>query len=163
MGVRVASYSNVLPKAERPGFTGWSIATVRPGWWTLAAVPPSIVRFLLVGAAGLTVNSGVFALLHAYGFSHAAARLCSLSLATLLTWQLNRRLTFVSKETSTFAELTRYGLVAAAAQGFNFSLFMTGCALLPQVPALGMLFFSAAITAAFSYASHRFFTFAGPG
>jgi putative flippase GtrA len=117
-------------------------------------------RFLAVGCGGLAVDATVFMLLSAQGVDKPFARAASLLAATLFTWVANRMFTFEGSGRSQRAELGRYGLVALGAQGFNYLLFLSLCAMAPQVHPLPLILVSAAAAAAFSYAGQRFFTFA---
>jgi putative flippase GtrA len=55
---------------------------------------PAPFRFLGVGAIGLTTDICVFTLLIGYRAAPLLMRLFSLARATLVTWRLNRALTF---------------------------------------------------------------------
>jgi putative flippase GtrA len=125
----------------------------------LAAEMKRGCRFLAVGVGGLAVDSAVFMALHTQSAPRPAARAISLAAATLVTWLLNRAFTFQASERSRRSELGRYGLVALGAQGFNYALFLSLGAMLPQVHPLPLILVSAAAAAVFSYAGQRFFTF----
>jgi putative flippase GtrA len=117
------------------------------------------VRFLAVGLGGLATDSLVFLLLHGEGAGKPTARAVSLICATLVTWTLNRLFTFAASGRSRRAELGRYGLVALGAQGFNYVLFLSLCAMAPHVPPIAFLLVSAVCATAFSYTGQRLFTF----
>jgi putative flippase GtrA len=117
-------------------------------------------RFLGVGCAGLATDSAIFTLLHGQGQGKAVARAVSLMIATLVTWGLNRAFTFRASGRTAGQELGRYGLVALGAQGFNYLLFLTLCAVSPGTAPIIMLLISAVCATAFSYSGQRFFTFA---
>jgi putative flippase GtrA len=116
-------------------------------------------RFLAVGCGGLATDSVVFLLLHGHGLGKPGARAVSLLAATGVTWTLNRVFTFGASGRSQRAELGRYGLVALGAQGFNYVLFLSLCAMAPHVPPLAFLLVSAICATGFSYTGQRFFTF----
>ncbi|HEY3697087.1 GtrA family protein [Phenylobacterium sp.] len=116
-------------------------------------------RFLAVGCGGLATDAGLFLLLHGQGLAKPGARAVSLMAAALVTWTLNRLFTFEASGRSRRAELGRYGLVALGAQGFNYVLFLSLCAMAPHVPPLAFLLASAVAATAFSYTGQRFFTF----
>jgi len=118
-------------------------------------------RFLAVGAGGLAVDSTVFMALHIQDTPRPVARAVSLLAASVVTWLANRAFTFEASGRSRKAEFGRYGLVALGAQGFNYVLFLSLGAMLPEVHPLPLILVSAAAAAVFSYAGQRFFTF-GP-
>jgi putative flippase GtrA len=126
---------------------------------TLAVELSRGARFLAVGLGGLATDSLVFLLLHGQGAGKPVARAVSLICATLVTWTLNRLFTFQSSGRSRRAELGRYGLVALGAQGFNYVLFLSLCAMAPHVPPIVFLFVSAVSATGFSYTGQRLFTF----
>ena len=128
-----------------------------PQW--LAAEVKRGCRFLAVGMGGLAVDSSVFMLLFSQGASRPAARASSLMVAGVVTWLLNRAVTFESSGRSRHAELGRYGLVALGAQGFNFVLFLSRSAMSPDIHPVALIGLSAAAAAVFSYTGQRFFTF----
>jgi putative flippase GtrA len=125
-------------------------------------IPQGLVRFLSVGMVGLATHTGVFTLLYRLGVAKSPAWFAGLALGTLVTWQLNRRLTFTASGRRRRAEVTRYALVTAVAQGVSFGVFHAVGAFAPAVPAPIALMIGAAIATLFSYSGQRFFTFAPP-
>ncbi len=119
-------------------------------------------RFLLVGFAGLACDATLFWTLAAAGAPEAAARLASLAAATLLTWLLNRRLTFAASGRTPPREAVRYGLVALGAQGLNLGLFLGLRSALPEVRPLVALVACAAVATLFSFTGHSLLTFGTP-
>ena len=125
----------------------------------LAERLPRAVRFLGVGGLGLITDLGVFTLLIAAWPHPLLARLVSLAAATLVTWRLNRALTFDQSGRHQADEAARYAAVTATAQGVSYAVFavlvLTVLARHPQVALLA----GAAIGALFSYNGHRLFAF----
>ena len=119
-----------------------------------------ISRFLAVGLAGLAVDSGVFSLLFSQGSGAAGARAVSLVVATLVTWTLNRHLTFESADRAPGREFAKYAGVAFAVQGFNYVLFLALVSFANNTHPLAWLVASAVVTAALSFTGHSLFTFA---
>jgi putative flippase GtrA len=117
----------------------------------LAEWLPRPLRFLGVGAIGLTVDLCVFTLL---------MRLFSLAAATLVTWRLNRALTFDRSGRHQGEEALRYAAVTAAAQGTSYAVFaalvLTVLGSLPQAA----IVIGAATGALVAYNGHRLFAFA---
>ncbi len=126
----------------------------------LAQPLPRPLRFLGVGGLGLTTDFCVFTILMGYAPRPLLVRLVSLALATLVTWRLNRALTFDDSGRHQGAEAARYGLVTAVSQGTSYAVFaalvLTVSAGLPQAA----LVIGAAIGAIVGYNGHRLFAFA---
>src|SRR5438270_1866009 len=81
---------------------------------------PRPLRFLGVGGIGLLTDLTVFTL--ALGIDHhpLVARVVSIAVATLVTWRLNRTVTFDPTGRQQSHEALRYALVTAVAQGTNY-------------------------------------------
>lgn len=116
-------------------------------------------RFLAVGCVGMAFDGLIFSVLSAGGASDALARLASLAAATGVTWQLNRRFTFVASGRRRHSEAMHYGLVALGVQGFNYGFFLALRSLVPALPALAALTFCAVVVAALSFAAQSLVTF----
>ncbi|MGH6674920.1 MAG: GtrA family protein, partial [Xanthobacteraceae bacterium] len=86
-------------------------------------VLPQPIRFFGVGGLGLVMDLAVFTSVVAYSVNPLAARLLSLAIATLVTWRLNRALTFDLSGRRPAEEALRYAAVAAAAQFVSYALF----------------------------------------
>ena len=125
----------------------------------LAERLPRAFRFIGVGALGLITDLGVFTYVIALWPHPLAARVVSLALATLVTWRLNRALTFDKSGRHQTEEAARYVAVAATAQGVSYAVFavlvLTVLARHPQVA----LLIGAGIAALFSYNGQRLFAF----
>ena len=126
----------------------------------LAARVPRPLRFIVVGGLGLVSDLGVFTLIAAYGHHPLAIRIVSLAVATVVTWRLNRALTFDNSRRAQHEEALRYALVTAVAQGTSYAVFatlvLTRLATLPQVALMCGAFVGAFV----SYNGHRLFAFA---
>jgi putative flippase GtrA len=121
----------------------------------------NLTRFLAVGTAGLVTDTLLFSILSNEGLSDAVARALSLTVATGVTWRLNRRFTFGQSERRQRFEGGLYAVVAFCAQGLNYAVFLTLRDMVPMLPAIGAILVSAAFAAAFSYSGQRFITFRG--
>jgi putative flippase GtrA len=124
--------------------------------------PKGLMAFLSVGVTGLAVHTGVFTVLFHLGVEKPLAWLCALAVATVLTWTLNRRLTFAASGRKRASEAFRYVLVTAVAQGVSFGVFLAAGRLAPWLPASLALIGGAVVATLFSYTGQRFFTFAAP-
>jgi putative flippase GtrA len=125
----------------------------------LAEWLPRPLRFLGVGAVGLTVDVCIFTILTGSQPRPLLMRLVSLGLATLVTWRLNRALTFDPSNRHPGEEAMRYAAVTAVAQGTSYAVFaalvLTAFAWLP----LAALFIGAVVGAVVGYNGHRLFAF----
>ena len=123
------------------------------------------VSFTGVGLIGLAVDAGVFTLLTgAFAWSMAPARAASVSGMVLVTWALNRAITFAQhRSRRRGAELVRYALVQALGLVLNLSVFwlcLRSSAALRQVPLLPLVF-GAAAGFAFNFVVMRTLVFRG--
>jgi putative flippase GtrA len=124
---------------------------------------PRPLRFLGVGGLGLTTDFCVFTILIGYEPRPLTMRVFSLAAATLVTWRLNRALTFDRSGRRQGEEAMRYAAVTAAAQGTSYAVFaaliLTVLGALPQAA----LLVGAAAGALIAYNGHRLFAFAPRG
>jgi putative flippase GtrA len=121
---------------------------------------PRPLRFLAVGSLGLLTDITVFTLILMHWPHPLLARVLSLGAATVVTWRLNRALTFDRSGHGQSQEALRYGAVTAAAQGTSYAVFAvltyTVFAWLPQAALLA----GAGVGTLISYNGHRLFAFA---
>jgi putative flippase GtrA len=140
---------------EMPGHAGSDHDPVR----RLFAVLPRPLRFLGVGGLGLITDLAVFTLIIAQTPHPLLARLVSLAIATLVTWRLNRSLTFDRSGRRTADEAMRYAAVAASAQAVSYAVFaalvVTALDALPQLAVIA----GAACGALVSYSGQALFAF----
>ena len=125
-------------------------------------VPPlvwRILRFLMVGLAGLAVDASLFHWLYGSGAIAPVARAISLVIATLVTWSLNRTFTFAPSGHRPMHEALRYGGVALVAQGFNYLMFLFLLHVTGAAHPLRMLVATAVMTAALSFTGQSLFAF----
>lgn len=126
----------------------------------LIALVPRPLRFLGVGAVGLVTDLTVFTVIPAHVQHPLLVRLISLAVATVVTWRLNRALTFDRSGRHQADEALRYAAVTAVAQGTSYGVFaalvLTVMRSYPQAAAI----IGAAVAAIVSYNGHRLFAFA---
>lgn len=126
----------------------------------LAEYLPRPLRFLGVGGIGLTTDLCLFTILIDYAPRPLLMRLFSLAAATLVTWRLNRALTFDRSGRHPGEEAMRYAAVTAASQGTSYTVFailvLTAFAAMPQAA----LLIGAVAGALIAYNGHRLFAFA---
>lgn len=83
-----------------------------------------LLRFLTFGGLGFVVDAGTLVTLHdGFGVGPYSARCVAILLATLLTWRLNRALTFGASRHGQAGEGLRYAFVAAVAAGVNWLVY----------------------------------------
>lgn len=120
---------------------------------------PRPIRFLGVGGLGLVTDLAVFTAVIEHGVPPLAARLVSLAVATLITWRLNRALTFEHSGRRPADEAMRYATVAALAQGVSYAIFavlvFTAFRTIPQLAVL----FGAVAGTFVSYSGQALFAF----
>ncbi len=119
---------------------------------------PRPFRFIGVGSLGLVSDFGVFTAGMMMLDRPLLVRLVSIALATLVTWRLNRALTFDASGRQPYKEAMRYATVTAVAQGISYLIFAV-LVLTALAPHLALLVGSGT-AAFFSYFGHRLFAFA---
>ena len=140
------------------GVTPASAADYDPVRKLIAFLPRSL-RFVGVGGLGLLIDLAIFTLIIAHAPHPLLARLVSLAAATLVTWRLNRALTFDRSGRRPADEAMRYAAVAATAQGVSYTVFavlvVTVFAAIPQLAVVA----GAAAGAFVSYNGQALFAF----
>lgn len=121
---------------------------------------PRPFRFLGVGGIGLATDLTIFTLVLMGGTHPLLARVVSLGFATVVTWRLNRLLTFDRSGRDQRDEALRYAGVTALAQSTSYAVFtvlvLTVFRALPQAAVVA----GAAVGALVSYNGHRLVSFA---
>ncbi len=129
----------------------------------LAERLPRPFSFLGVGALGLITDVGVFTAISTRFEHPLVVRLISLAAATLVTWRLNRALTFDRTGRRQHEEAMRYAIVTAVAQGVSYAVFAAlVLSVLHWFPQAALVA-GAAVAAVLSYFGHRLFAFAPHG
>ena len=125
----------------------------------LVAVLPRPVRFLGVGGLGLITDLAIFTLIVMHAPHPLLARLVSLTVATIVTWRLNRALTFDHSGRRPADEAIRYATVAAAAQATSYIVFAAlVVTVLSAIPQFAVII-GAATGALVSYSGQTLFAF----
>jgi putative flippase GtrA len=121
---------------------------------------PRPLRFIAVGCIGLATDLCMFTLITAFIPYPLAVRVVSLVVATLVTWRLNRAITFARSHRAQHEEAVRYAIVTAVAQGTSYAIFATlVLTVLGWLPHAALMC-GAAAGAIVSYNGHRLFAFA---
>jgi putative flippase GtrA len=124
-----------------------------------AEMLPRWMRFIGVGGLGLITDLGVLTIVMSFGPHPLVARIVSLAAATLVTWRLNRALTFDRSDRHQSDESSRYVVVTIVAQGTSYTIFAAlVLSVLRSVPQAALLI-GAAAAAVISYNGHRLFVF----
>ncbi len=114
----------------------------------------------MVGSFGLITDVGFFTLFFAYGMHPLIARAFSLAIATLVTWRLNRHLTFADSGRHQADEAVRYAIVAAVAQGTGYVIFAAlALTVFSKIPQIAIVIGAIAVTL-LSYNGQRLIAFA---
>ena len=121
---------------------------------------PRPLRFLGVGAIGLSVDLAVFTAIPDHADHPLAVRLFAIAVATLVTWRLNRALTFNASGRRQHAEAARYVVVTTLAQGTSYALFAFLVLHMFSFPPQAATVIGAAVGAIVSYYGHRLYAFA---
>jgi putative flippase GtrA len=125
----------------------------------LFEIVPRPMRFLGVGAIGLITDLAVFTDVLGHGLHPLLARLVSLAIATVVTWRLNRALTFDRSGHHPTHEALRYAAVTGVAQGLSYLTFaVLVCTVFASAPQVAVIV-GAALAAIFSYKGQALFTF----
>lgn len=113
------------------------------------------LRFAVVGGVGFLADAGALALLlAATPLGPLPARILSIAFAMLVTWLLNRTITFGRGRRSVVAEGARYGGVAVAVAGFNYALYSALVLGLPGFPPIAAVALSSAAAMALSFVGY---------
>ncbi|GGH07892.1 hypothetical protein GCM10007036_03080 [Alsobacter metallidurans] len=116
-------------------------------------------KFLSVGVVGLAVDASIFSALDHAHVAPELSRALSLLAATMVTWRLNRSVTFAASGRRQVAEAVRYAAVALMAQGFSYAVFLSIVYSVPTLPRLFALLAGAGLAAFAGFAGHRFYAF----
>ena len=119
--------------------------------------------FLLAGLAALATDAAILTLFtDVVGASPYLARLFSIMIAMVVSWQLNRRITFAIRTPSTLHEFARFAAVSWGAQVINYGTFAALITWLPTLWPVWALIAGAALAMFASYAGYRFGVFPKP-
>lgn len=122
-----------------------------------------VARFLLAGLAGFTADALLLsALVGGFDWSPYSARVLSVSIALIITWHLNRTLTFRDRSSERLGpEFGRYVLVQAGGVLVNygaFSVFVTLSSHATRWPVLALVP-AAAMAMGFTYVGMHYYAF----
>jgi putative flippase GtrA len=116
--------------------------------------------FLLAGTAAYLVDSAVLMLLsHGLGLPVLVARLVAISVAMVVSWLINRRITFAAVEGASLHEFARFAAVSWTAAALNYVIFAGLIVFLPGLHPVLAIAIASLFAMALSYAGMRFRVF----
>ena len=119
--------------------------------------------FILAGASAFAVDALVLLLLTGWGLSPLLARPCGISLAMIVSWWINRTVTFASTSSPSVGEFARFAAVAWFAQAVNYAIFAAVLLVRPATAPLVALIVACFIAMFVSYAGYRYGVFSDKG
>ncbi|NQY39146.1 MAG: GtrA family protein [Henriciella sp.] len=120
---------------------------------------PQFGRFAIVGGLGFLVDSCfTLALIHR-GIDPYTARVFSIALAMMVTWRLNRALTFETRGSDQAAEGFRYFTVAMIAAVLNYAIYAGLLLSIPALPPLLAIIIAIGSVTMLSFAGYRHLVF----
>ena len=133
-----------------------------------AAINKGLVRhyggFVLAGVCALATDTAMLALLtRGAGLSPFVARPFGIAVAMVVSWLINRTITFSSPNRPSFVEFSKFAGVSFTSQVVNYSVFAGLLLAFPKlVPELA-LFLACFVSMFVSYAGFRFGVFGAAG
>ena len=118
-------------------------------------------RFAVVGGLGFVVDAGLTVTLIQAGMDPFSARLIAIALAMLVTWRLNRALTFGASATSQKTEGLRYSAVAVTAATINYASYVALILIIPAIMPVLAIALATGLSMSVSYLGYAHFAFRG--
>ena len=109
--------------------------------------------FCGVGLTAFALDYAVLTAVLYAGISPYGGRIISIIAAIILTWALNRRLTFRTAAPPSWREFGAYGLQSLAGAVLNYAVY--SAALWAGASVLGALVFGTGLAAAFNFVRYR--------
>jgi putative flippase GtrA len=119
--------------------------------------------FVLAGSIAFVVDSGVLMLLsQGLGMPALVARILAISLAMIVSWLINRTITFPTSAAPSVAEFARFAAVAWSAAAINYLVFAGLVMSLPKIHPVAAVAIASLVAMVGSYAGMRFGVFRRP-
>jgi len=118
-----------------------------------------LARFVLVGTLGFVVDAGITLTLIHRGIDPYTARVFAIALAMMVTWRLNRALTFDTSNSNQTREGFRYFSVALIAAALNYAIYAGLLIAVPSVAPLVALMIAIATVTVLSFLGYRYLVF----
>lgn len=117
---------------------------------------------VLAGGVALVVDLAVLAALGAVGVSPFIGRLVSISLAMVVSWLINRTVTFQVQKAPTLAEFARFAGVSWTAQAVNYAIFAAVLWLRPETSPTAAVLAACVVSVAIAVLGFRYVVFGAP-
>ena len=118
--------------------------------------------FVLAGGMAFVVDSAVLMLLSSViGVPPLAARLVAISLAMVVSWLINRTVTFPVRANPTLAEFLRFAAVAWVAAALNYAVFAGLIIVMPRMHPVLAVAIASICAMTMSYLGMKFGVFRG--
>lgn len=119
-----------------------------------------LASFVVAGASGFLTDAGVLHLLITYTtVGPYLARGLSIALAMMVTWQINRRMTFGNSGRSGLDEGVRYTFVGLLGAVLNYAVYASLIYTIPVIQPVAALIAASLAAMAFSYFGYSRFVF----
>lgn len=133
-----------------------------------AGINPDQVRhyggFVLAGVMALTADAAVLlALTRLTGMSPFLARPVGIVFAMVVSWWINRTITFATPQPPSFAEFGKFAAVSVTSQCVNYSVFAAILLAFPGTEPVLALFLACFVSMFVSYTGFRFGVFGTSG
>jgi putative flippase GtrA len=118
------------------------------------------IGFVAAGLAALAVDALILLVMtETMAISPYLARIVSISIAMVVSWQINRRITFAVQSPPTLAEFSKFATVSWLAQAVNYAVFAAILLLRPETWPVAALVAASLVAMFVSYAGFRFGVF----
>jgi putative flippase GtrA len=116
--------------------------------------------FVLAGSLALATDALILQGLHAgLGITPFLARLPAIACAMVVSWLVNRTVTFATAEPPSMREFAKFAAVSWSAQAVNYTVFAAILLALPGTAPLAALVAAALVAMFVSYVGFRFGVF----
>jgi len=116
--------------------------------------------FVLGGFLAFSTDAAILeALMHVAGLSPYLVRPVGISAAMVVSWVVNRTVTFAVNTRPTVVEFLQFAAVASSAQVINYSVFVLALLLLDGTSPFVAMVFSSLVAMLFSYGGFRLTVF----
>ena len=112
-----------------------------------------VLRFAMVGGLGFLVDAAILQSLVHLGVRAVLARVASIAVAVVVTWVLNRNLTFAARRPPSWSEFGAYLLNSLVGMLVNYGLF--SAAMLLHAPLMAALAIGTVAGAVFNFIRYR--------
>lgn len=111
-----------------------------------------LASFVVAGAIGFLTDAGVLHLLITYtAVGPYLARIVSIALAMMVTWQINRRITFGHSGRSALDEGVRYTFVGSLGAALNYAVYAALIYAIPPIQPVAAVVAASLAAMVFSY------------